>query len=96
MSVQISALTTRNGSGPSSGTARKMPPPVSSGTGPSSLQVMRHAVVAPVAERGAQLLAEPGEIDDHLADAGARQRREVPGDERPPADRAPAASAASR
>ena len=73
-----------------------MPPPVSSGTGPSSLQVMLHAEVAPVAERGAQLLAEPGQIDDDLADSGARERREVPDDERPPAHLAPVAWAAHR
>ena len=37
MSVHMSPFTTRNGAGPSSGSALKMPPPVSSATGPSSL-----------------------------------------------------------
>ena len=39
-----------------------------------------------VAERGRDRRAQPREVDDHLGDAGARQRDEVPLDERPAAD----------
>ena len=86
MSVQMSAFTTRKAPGPSSGSALEN----------AAAGLERHrALLAPadrtpnsraVAERGAQLRAQPGEIDDHFAYAGARQRGEVPGDERAAAD----------
>src|SRR5690242_3505437 len=41
-----------------------------------------HPEVVPVTECLAQLPAEPGEVDDDLADAGAHECREMPGDER--------------
>src|SRR5437762_13923880 len=44
--------------------------------------VDRHAVGAAVAERRGYLIAEPREIDDHFADAGARKREQMPDDQR--------------
>ena len=62
MSVQTSPLTTRKGSGPSSGSALKMPPPVSSAHRPFVAVGDAHAVARAVAERRADA-ARPARRD---------------------------------
>ena len=45
----------------------------------------RYAMIAAIAEGRLQLPGEPGKIDDHLANAGARERLQMPLDQRTPA-----------
>ena len=88
----MSPLTTRKASSPSNGSARKIPPPVSSGS-PSGEYWMLRPKLRAVAQIILDLLAEPGVVDDDLGETCGRQGAQVILDQRHARRPAPAVSA---